>query len=81
VRGPSRFDGDLIDQLLAAGHDVEMLGEGCSDLMGHAGAVVLHPTDRSKAGMIRVPTAAPREYEICVADFAGNSVPPFRRSP
>jgi gamma-glutamyltranspeptidase len=39
----SRFDGNLIDRLLAAGHDVEVLADGYSDLMGHAGAVVMHP--------------------------------------
>jgi oxamate amidohydrolase len=36
------FDGNLIDRLLAAGHEVEVLGERYSDIMGHAGAVVLH---------------------------------------
>jgi gamma-glutamyltranspeptidase/glutathione hydrolase len=38
-----RFDGNLIDRLMAAGHDVEVLSEPYSDTMGHAGAVVLHP--------------------------------------
>jgi gamma-glutamyltranspeptidase len=38
-----RFDGHLIDRLLSAGHDVEVLGEAYADSMGHAGAVVLHP--------------------------------------
>jgi gamma-glutamyltranspeptidase/glutathione hydrolase len=42
LRMESRFDGNLIDQMLAAGHDVEVLGEPYSDLVGHAGAVVLH---------------------------------------
>jgi gamma-glutamyltranspeptidase len=37
------FDGHLVDRLLSAGHDVEVLGERYSDLMGHAGAVILHP--------------------------------------
>jgi gamma-glutamyltranspeptidase/glutathione hydrolase len=37
------FDGHLVDRLLSAGHDVEVLGERHSDLMGHAGAVILHP--------------------------------------
>jgi gamma-glutamyltranspeptidase/glutathione hydrolase len=41
-RMESRFDGNLIDRMLAAGHDIEVLGEPYSDLMGHAGAVVLH---------------------------------------
>ena len=39
----ARFDGNLIDRLLSAGHDVEVLPEAYSDTMGHAGAVVLHP--------------------------------------
>jgi gamma-glutamyltranspeptidase/glutathione hydrolase len=43
LRLESRFDGNLIDRLLAAGHDVEVLPEPYSDTMGHAGAVVLHP--------------------------------------
>ncbi len=43
LRLESRFDGNLADRLLAAGHDVDMLPEGYSDSMGHAGAVVLHP--------------------------------------
>jgi oxamate amidohydrolase len=43
LRLESRFDGNLADRLSAAGHDVEMLGEGYSDVMGHAGVVVLHP--------------------------------------
>jgi oxamate amidohydrolase len=42
LRMESRFDGNLIDQMLAAGHDVDVLPEPYSDLMGHAGAVVLH---------------------------------------
>ena len=37
-----RFDGNLIDQLAAAGHDVDVLDEAYSDVMGHAGAAVLH---------------------------------------
>lgn len=43
LRMEQRFDGDLIDRLLSAGHDVEVLPEPYSDTMGHAGAVVLHP--------------------------------------
>ena len=38
-----RFDGNLIDALVSAGHDVDVLSEPYSDTMGHAGAVVLHP--------------------------------------
>jgi oxamate amidohydrolase len=42
LRMEERFDGNLIDQLSAAGHDVEVLSEPYSDVMGHAGAAVLH---------------------------------------
>jgi len=43
LRLESRFDGQLIDALAAAGHDIDVLSEPYSDVMGHAGAVVLHP--------------------------------------
>jgi len=43
LRVEQRLDGNLIDRLLSAGHDVEVLSEPYSDTMGHAGAVVLHP--------------------------------------
>jgi gamma-glutamyltranspeptidase len=43
LRLESRFDGNLIDQLISAGHDVHVVDEPYSDTMGHAGAVVLHP--------------------------------------
>ncbi len=43
LRMEPRFDGNLLDRLAAAGHDVEVIAEPYSDLMGHAGAVVLHP--------------------------------------
>jgi gamma-glutamyltranspeptidase/glutathione hydrolase len=43
LRVESRLDGNLIDRLLSAGHDVEVLPDAYSHLMGHAGAVVLHP--------------------------------------
>jgi oxamate amidohydrolase len=42
LRMESRFDGNLIDRLLSAGHDVAVLDEAYSDTMGHSGAVVLH---------------------------------------
>jgi gamma-glutamyltranspeptidase/glutathione hydrolase len=38
-----RLDGNLIDRLLSAGHDVTVLPQDYADGMGHAGAVVLHP--------------------------------------
>jgi gamma-glutamyltranspeptidase len=43
LRVEARLDGNLIDRLLSAGHDVEVLPDAYSHLMGHAGAVVLHP--------------------------------------
>ena len=45
----SRFDGNLIDRLISAGHDIAVLDEPYSDTMGQAGVVVLHP-DRSLEG-------------------------------
>jgi oxamate amidohydrolase len=42
LRLESRFDGNLVDQLASAGHDLEALPDPYSDIMGHAGAVVLH---------------------------------------
>ena len=50
LRMESRFDGSLIDRLLAAGHDVEVLDEPYSDTMGHSGAVVLHPDGMLEGG-------------------------------
>jgi gamma-glutamyltranspeptidase len=43
LRLEPRFDGNLIDALASAGHEIEVLDEPHSDVMGHAGAVVLHP--------------------------------------
>jgi gamma-glutamyltranspeptidase/glutathione hydrolase len=43
LRLESRFGEGLIDRLLSAGHDVEVLPDAYSDTMGHAGAVLLHP--------------------------------------
>jgi gamma-glutamyltranspeptidase/glutathione hydrolase len=42
LRMEDGFDGNMIDRLLAAGHDVEVLAERYADTMGHAGAVILH---------------------------------------
>jgi gamma-glutamyltranspeptidase/glutathione hydrolase len=49
LRLEGRFDGNLIDRLLSAGHDVEVMPESHSDTMGHAGAVVLHPDGTMEA--------------------------------
>ena len=43
LRLEARFGGNLVDRLAAAGHDVEVLPDPYSDVMGHAGAAVLHP--------------------------------------
>jgi gamma-glutamyltranspeptidase len=42
LRLEPRVDGHVIEALAAAGHDTEVLDEPYSDVMGHAGAVVLH---------------------------------------
>jgi len=43
LRLEPRFADAVVGALIAAGHDVDMLAEPYSDVMGHAGAVVLHP--------------------------------------
>jgi gamma-glutamyltranspeptidase len=45
-----RTDGNLIDRLLAAGHDVTPLAEPYAEMMGHAGAMVLHPDGTLEGG-------------------------------
>jgi gamma-glutamyltranspeptidase len=50
LRMESRFNGNLIDRLMAAGHDVQVLDEAYSDTMGHAGAVVLRPDGTVEGG-------------------------------
>ena len=50
LRLEARFDGGLIDRLMSAGHDVQVLGEAYSDTMGHAGAVILHPNGTLEGG-------------------------------
>jgi gamma-glutamyltranspeptidase/glutathione hydrolase len=50
LRLESRFDGNLIDRLMSAGHDIAVLDEGYSDTMGHAGAAVLHPNGTLEGG-------------------------------
>jgi oxamate amidohydrolase len=49
LRLESRFDGNLVDQLAAAGHAVDLLAEPYSDTMGHAGAAVLHADSTCEA--------------------------------
>jgi gamma-glutamyltranspeptidase/glutathione hydrolase len=50
LRLERRFDEKLIDRLMSAGHDVEVLDEDFSDTMGHAGAVMLHPGGTLEGG-------------------------------
>jgi gamma-glutamyltranspeptidase/glutathione hydrolase len=50
LRMESRFDGYLADRLLSAGHDVEILPEAYSDIMGHAGAVIRHADGSFEGG-------------------------------
>jgi gamma-glutamyltranspeptidase/glutathione hydrolase len=50
LRMEARFPGNLIDRLLSAGHDVEVLADDYSDTMGHAGAVVLHSDGTLEGG-------------------------------
>jgi gamma-glutamyltranspeptidase/glutathione hydrolase len=50
LRMESRFDGNLINRLLSAGHDVAVLDEAYYDTMGHSGAVVLHANGGLEGG-------------------------------
>jgi gamma-glutamyltranspeptidase/glutathione hydrolase len=50
LRMEARFDGNLVDRLLSAGHDIDVIADGYSDTMGHAGAVVLHPNGMLEGG-------------------------------
>jgi gamma-glutamyltranspeptidase/glutathione hydrolase len=50
LRMEARFDGNLVDRLLSAGHDVDVLRDDYSDTMGHAGAVVLHKSGILEGG-------------------------------
>ena len=50
LRLESRFDGNLIDRLMSAGHDIQVLDAPYSDTMGHAGAVILHPDGTLEGG-------------------------------
>jgi gamma-glutamyltranspeptidase/glutathione hydrolase len=44
----SRFEPALVADLKAAGHDVQIVGD-YDDMMGHAGAIVLHPSGTFEA--------------------------------
>jgi gamma-glutamyltranspeptidase len=42
LRLEQRFDGNLVEALANAGHEVDVVPEDYSDVMGHAGAAILH---------------------------------------
>jgi oxamate amidohydrolase len=42
LRFEDGFDGHVLDRLVGAGHDIDVLPERYSDTMGHAGAVIIH---------------------------------------
>jgi oxamate amidohydrolase len=50
LRMEDGFDGNVIDRMLSAGHDLDVLPERHSDTMGHAGAVILHPDGMLEGG-------------------------------
>jgi oxamate amidohydrolase len=50
LRLEKRFDEGLVDRLMSAGHDVDVLDQDYSDTMGHAGAVILHPNGTLEGG-------------------------------
>ncbi len=50
LRMESRFDPDVVDRLMSAGHDIDVLPAAHSDAMGHAGAVILHPDGTLEGG-------------------------------
>ena len=50
LRLEPRFDAGVVEALAAAGHDIDLVAEPHSDVMGHAGAVVLHPNGTCEGG-------------------------------
>jgi gamma-glutamyltranspeptidase/glutathione hydrolase len=50
LRLENRFDGNLVDRLMSAGHEVEVIAAAYSDVVGHAGMVVLHPDGTLEGG-------------------------------
>ena len=51
LRIENRFPGAVLEKLKAAGHDVEVVGP-FEEFMGHAGALVHHPPQGKKKGLI-----------------------------
>jgi gamma-glutamyltranspeptidase/glutathione hydrolase len=58
LRIENRFEPTIIDALRKAGHDVEVVGP-FEEIMGHAGALVLHPQGEENEGLIEA-AADPR---------------------
>jgi gamma-glutamyltranspeptidase len=50
LRLENRFSAGLVDRLLSARHDVEVIDAAYSDTMGHAGAVLVHPDGTLEGG-------------------------------
>jgi gamma-glutamyltranspeptidase/glutathione hydrolase len=50
LRLEPRFDERVVEALAAAGHDIDLVAEPHSDVMGHAGAVVLYPNGTCEGG-------------------------------
>ncbi len=50
LRVEDGFNADVLDRLLGAGHDVDVLPDRRSDTMGHAGAVIIHQDGSLEAG-------------------------------
>jgi gamma-glutamyltranspeptidase/glutathione hydrolase len=50
LRLENRFSAGLVDRLLSARHDAEVLEAAYTDTMGHAGAVVVHPDGTLEGG-------------------------------
>ncbi|MFD2184753.1 gamma-glutamyltransferase family protein [Rhodoplanes azumiensis] len=50
LRLEPRFPDRLVDRLLSAGHEIELVPEPYSVTMGHAGAVVMHPDGSIEGG-------------------------------
>ena len=67
LRLESRFDGDLIDRLMSAGHDVEVLPEPYSDSWGTRAPWCCIRDGTWKARTIRAPMAAPPACEQTAA--------------
>jgi gamma-glutamyltranspeptidase/glutathione hydrolase len=50
LRLEPRFEDRVVGALLDAGHEIELVADPYSDVMGHAGAAILHPDGSCEAG-------------------------------